>query len=210
MNRKKHWEKVFGTKKATEVSWYQPKPQDSLDFISQFNLPKTASIIDIGSGDSFLVDNLLDLGYTDITVLDISAAAIEKVKERLGEKASLVKWVVSDILNFTTEKKYDCWHDRAAFHFLTTQNEVDKYLEIAQGHITASGKMVIGTFSTEGPKKCSGLPVKQYDEKMLAGSLQKWFKKIRCINTNHITPFKTIQNFLFCSFQKQQYNYGHS
>jgi hypothetical protein len=143
-------------------------------------------------------------------VLDISAVAIEKAKERLGEKASLVKWIVSDILNFATNKKYDCWHDRAAFHFLTTANEVEKYLEFAQQHITASGKMVIGTFSTEGPKKCSGLPVKQYDENMLTGSLQKWFKKIRCITTDHITPFKTIQNFLFCSFQKQQYNYGHS
>ncbi len=209
MNKKEHWEKVFVTKQASEVSWYQPIPQQSLDFINQFSLPKTAAIIDIGGGDSLLVDNLLALGYTDITVLDISSAAIDKAKQRLGEKALLVKWVVSDVLNFVSDKKYDCWHDRASFHFLTTANEVEKYIETAQQHITPSGKMVIGTFSTNGPEKCSGLPVKQYDEKMLTGTLQKWFTKIRCITTDHITPFKTIQNFLFCSFQKQ-YNYGHS
>lgn len=210
MNKQQHWEKVFGSKQVTEVSWYQQIPQQSLDFISQFNLPKTAAIIDIGGGDSFLVDHLLQMGYRNITVLDISANAIEKAKERLGEKAALVNWVVSDILHFKTNIQYDCWHDRAAFHFLTAADEVEKYLSVAQKHITASGKMVIGTFSTEGPEKCSGLPVKQYDEKMLTGTLQKWFTKIRCITTDHITPFKTIQNFLFCSFQKQTIHYGHS
>jgi len=210
MNKKEHWEKVFATKPSAEVSWYQPKPKESLDFISQFELPKNAAIIDIGGGDSFLVDNLLELGYTDITVLDISAAAVKKAKERLGEKAILVKWIVADILRFVSEKKYDCWHDRAAFHFLTTADEVEKYLESAGQHIKGSGKLVIGTFSTNGPEKCSGLPVKQYDESMLTGSLQKWFEKIRCITVDHVTPFQTIQNFLFCSFQKQSYQYGHS
>lgn len=209
MNRKEHWEKVFGAKLSTEVSWYQPQPKESLDFIKQFRLSKTSSIIDIGGGDSLLVDNLLSLGFTDITVLDISSAAIERAKSRLGEKALLVKWVVSDVLDFASDKKYDCWHDRAAFHFLTTGLEVEQYLEVAQQHISSQGKMVIGTFSTNGPEKCSGLPVKQYDEKLLTGALQKWFKKIRCTTTDHITPFKTIQNFLFCSFQKQ-YSYGHS
>jgi 2-polyprenyl-3-methyl-5-hydroxy-6-metoxy-1,4-benzoquinol methylase len=209
MNRKEHWENVFGKKKMTEVSWYQSLPKDSLDFINQFNLDKNAAIIDIGGGDSFLVDNLLQLGYTNITVLDISSAAIEKAKKRLGENAARIHWVVSDILDFTTEKKFDCWHDRAAFHFLTTAAEVEKYLSIAQQHISSNGKMVIGTFSTNGPEKCSGLPVKQYDENALSVVLQKWFTKIKCISTDHITPFKTIQHFLFCSFQKQ-YNYGHS
>lgn len=202
MNRKEHWEKVFETKQLTEVSWYQPTPVQSLDFISQFKLPKTASIIDIGGGDSLLVDNLLASGYSDITVLDISSAAINKAKQRLGKKAALVKWIVADVLHFESTNKYDCWHDRAAFHFLTTASEVEKYIDIAQKHINTSGKMVIGTFSTQGPEKCSGLPVKQYDEKTLTGTLQKWFSKIRCITTDHITPVNTIQNFLFCSFQK--------
>lgn len=209
MNKKEHWENVFSKKLANEVSWYQPLSKDSLDFISQFNLAKNAAIIDIGGGDSFLVDNLLQLGYTNITVLDISSAAIERAKNRLGNKAAMVNWVVSDILDFATDKKFDCWHDRAAFHFLTTEAEIEKYLSIAEQHISADGKMVIGTFSTEGPEKCSGLPVKQYDESALSAVLQKWFTKIKCITTEHITPFKTIQQFLFCSFQKQR-NYGHS
>ena len=202
MNKKQHWEKVFTTKQVDEVSWYQQTPQQSLDFVQQLALPKTAAIIDIGGGDSFFVDHLLQLGYSNITVLDISATAIDKAKQRLGEKAVLVNWVVSDILEFKTELQFDCWHDRAAFHFLTTTKEIENYLAIAQQHIIPAGKLIIGTFSTEGPEKCSGLPVKQYNENMLTVSLQKWFKKIRCITTDHITPFKTIQNFLFCSFQK--------
>jgi 2-polyprenyl-3-methyl-5-hydroxy-6-metoxy-1,4-benzoquinol methylase len=202
MDKKQHWEKVFGSRLGNEVSWYQQKPEQSLDFIKQLEVPDTAAIIDIGGGDSFLVDHLLQMGYSDITVLDISEAAIQKARQRLGEKAGLVKWVVSDILDFKTDKQFDCWHDRAAFHFLTTPAEIENYLAIAQQHINPSGKMIIGTFSTAGPDKCSGLPVKQYNENMLGATLKKWFTKIRCITTDHITPFKTIQNFLFCSFQK--------
>ena len=202
MTKKQHWEKVFTTKQVDEVSWYQQTPQQSLDFVQQLALPKTAAIIDIGGGDSFLVDHLLQMEYSNITVLDISAAAINKAKQRLGNKAAMVKWVVSDILEFNSSIKFDCWHDRAAFHFLTTADEVNRYLAIAQQHLTSDGKLIIGTFSTEGPEKCSGLPVKQYNENILTSTLQKWFKKIRCITTDHITPFKTIQNFLFCSFQK--------
>lgn len=202
MDKKKHWEKVFGSNQVNEVSWYQPTPEHSLDFVKQLAVPATASIIDIGGGDSFLVDHLLQMGYSDITVLDISEAAIQKAKQRLGKKATLVKWVVSDILDFKTAKQFDCWHDRAAFHFLTDPAEIENYLALAQQHISPSGKMIIGTFSTEGPDKCSGLPVKQYNENMLGTTLKKWFTKIRCITTDHITPFKTIQNFLFCSFKK--------
>ena len=202
MTKKQHWEKVFTTRQVDEVSWYQQTPQQSLDFVQQLALPKTAAIIDIGGGDSFLVDHLLQMEYSNITVLDISATAINKAKQRLGNKAAMVKWVVSDILEFNSSIKFDCWHDRAAFHFLTTADEVNRYLAIAQQHLTSDGKLIIGTFSTEGPEKCSGLTVKQYNENILTSTLQKWFKKIRCITTDHITPFKTIQNFLFCSFQK--------
>jgi 2-polyprenyl-3-methyl-5-hydroxy-6-metoxy-1,4-benzoquinol methylase len=202
MDLKQHWENVFTTKKVNEVSWYQPTPQESIDFIQQLGLSQTASIIDIGGGDSFLVDHLLNMGYSNITVLDISLSAIDKVKKRLGEKANRVTWIVSNILDFRTNIQYDCWHDRAAFHFLTTAAEVETYLSIAQKNVKPAGKMIIGTFSDNGPEKCSGLPVKQYNEKLLSNTLQKWFEKIKCITTNHITPFKTVQNFLFCSFQK--------
>ena len=202
MNLKQHWENVFTSKQVNEVSWYQQTPQESIDFIQQLGLPKTASIIDIGGGDSFLVDHLLNMGYTNITVLDISQAAINKVKKRLGNRANMVNWIVSNILDFKTDVKYDCWHDRAAFHFLTTAQEIEIYLSIAQKNVKSGGKMIIGTFSDEGPEKCSGLLVKQYDENLLSSTLQKWFSKIKCITTDHITPFKTVQHFLFCSFQK--------
>ena len=210
MNKKQHWEKVFTTKQVDKVSWYQQTPQQSLDFVQQLALPKTAAIIDIGGGDSFFVDHLLQMGYNNITVLDISATAINKAKYRLGDKAMSVSWVVSDILEFKSDVQFDCWHDRAAFHFLTNSTEVNNYLSLAQGHIKQNGKLIIGTFSTEGPEKCSGLPVKQYNENILTATLQKWFEKIRCITTDHITPFKTIQNFLFCSFKKIDLSNGHS
>lgn len=202
MNKKSHWENVFSTKQLDEVSWYQQIPQDSLEFVQQLSLPKTAAIIDIGGGDSLFVDHLLQMGYSNITVLDISAEAINRAKNRLGEKAKRVNWVVTDILDFKSNVQFDCWHDRAAFHFITTPEDVKIYLSTAQQHIKPNGKLIIGTFSTDGPEKCSGLPVKQYSESLLTVTLEKWFKKIRCITTDHITPFKTIQNFLFCSFQK--------
>ncbi len=202
MSLKQHWENVFTTKKPNEVSWYQQTPEESLQFFNQLSVDKNAAVIDIGSGDSFLVDHLLERGYTNITVLDISKSAIDKVKKRLGKKANRVKWIVSDILDFKNDNQYDCWHDRAAFHFLTSTEEVESYISIAQKHIKPSGKLIIGTFSNNGPEKCSGLPVQQYDEDLLNNTLKKWFSKIKCITTNHITPFKTVQNFLFCSFQK--------
>ncbi len=202
MPLKEHWEKVYNTKKITEVSWYQATPRVSLDFITELNIPKDAAIIDVGGGDSYFVDHLLKLGYTDITVLDISEAAINRAKERLGREAEKINWIIADVINLSIDKKFDFWHDRAAFHFLTTENEVQKYLSVAEKHISEKGKMVIGTFSTTGPEKCSGLPVKQYSESTLSDQLKKWFRKIKCITEDHITPFNTVQNFLFCSFNK--------
>ncbi len=210
MDKTQHWQQVYQTKSSADVSWFQSVPQQSLDFIKGFNLGKDAAIIDVGGGDSLLVEELLKLGYTNITVLDISAAAIEKAKARLGDAAVNIKWIVSDILDFTPAEKYHCWHDRATFHFLTSTADTEKYVQIANGAIAENGKIVVATFSTEGPLKCSGLPVKQYSESLLSQTLQRWFKKIRCITTDHLTPFNTIQNFIFCSFTKSQFNYGHS
>ena len=202
MNKKQHWETVFTSKKIDEVSWYQQTPQDSINFIEQLELPNTAAIIDVGGGDSFLADNLVDKGYSNITVLDISSAAIKRAKQRLGRKAAKVKWIVADVLEFTDTIKYDCWHDRAAFHFFTKEDEVKSYLSIAQQHLNTNNKLIIGTFSTDGPEKCSSLPVKRYNENLLTSALQHWFTKIYCVTTNHTMPFKTVQNFLFCSFKK--------
>lgn len=201
-DRKKHWENIYQTKELKDVSWFQPTPETSLDFFKQFNVPTTAKIIDVGGGDSFLVDYLLDLAYQDISVLDISAAAIERAKQRLGEKAKNVKWIVADAATFTPTEKYDFWHDRAAFHFLTDEQEISNYLQTAQKNINSTGVLVIGTFSEQGPKKCSGIEIKQYSETTMTDRLQKFFEKINCITVDHKTPFDTIQNFVFCSFRK--------
>ena len=207
INRKAHWEKLYSTKLPHEVSWTQQVPQTSLSFIGSFNLPKTAAIIDIGGGDSLLVDFLLEEGYTNLTVLDISATAIERAKARLGNKAALVTWIVSDIMEFSPTLQYDLWHDRATFHFLTTQSEIQRYLHIANHAIAENGFITIGTFSDCGPEKCSGLNVKQYTEETLTQSLDGGFEKIKCITEDHITPFNTKQNFLFCSFRKRMNRY---
>jgi 2-polyprenyl-3-methyl-5-hydroxy-6-metoxy-1,4-benzoquinol methylase len=199
---KRHWENVYETKQSNEVSWTQQVPQTSLDFIHNLNIPKTASIIDIGGGESNLVDFLLAEGFQDITVLDISHKALEKAQQRLGEKASLVKWIVSDITEFDPPQQYDVWHDRATFHFLTSKEDVEKYLSIAKRSI--KGFMIIGTFSLNGPKKCSGLEIKQYSEEELENVLANGFTKLRCLLEDHVTPFNTRQNFLFCGFRVKQ------
>jgi cyclopropane fatty-acyl-phospholipid synthase-like methyltransferase len=199
-NIKNHWEKIYETKSPEQISWTQNVPKTSLDFIHSFGLTKTAKIIDIGGGDSKLVDYLLDEGFENITVLDISARALEKVKQRLGEKAKMIKWVVSDITEFHPDTTFDVWHDRATFHFLTTNKQVAKYMETARNSV--SGYLTIGTFSYNGPKKCSGLDIKQYNEKTLTKELQNGFTKIRCVTEDHTTPFDTLQNFLFCSFKR--------
>lgn len=197
---KQHWETVYQTKQANEVSWTQETPQTSLDFIRSLNLPKSASIIDIGGGDSKLVDFLLDEGYENLTVLDISATALERAKARLGEHAEKVNWIVADITDFRPDKTYDLWHDRAAFHFLTENEKIEKYLNIV--HAAVTGFLLIGTFSEDGPKKCSGLEIKQYSGTSLENLFKRDFTKIACKTKDHTTPFNTIQNFTFCSFKR--------
>jgi SAM-dependent methyltransferase len=203
-DRRAHWETIYKTKELKEVSWFQPTPETSLDFFTHFNVPRTAKIIDIGGGDSFLVDHLLDKGYEDISVLDISAAAIERAKQRLGHRASQVKWIVEDAASFIPTEKYDFWHDRAAFHFLTEEQEISNYLATAYENIKPSGVLVIGTFSEQGPRKCSGIEIKQYSETSMSDRLKNFFEKIKCIMVDHHTPFGVIQNFVFCSFRKFQ------
>lgn len=197
---KNHWETVYETKNPDQVSWTQQTPKMSLEFIRSFNLNKKAKIIDVGGGDSKLVDYLLEDGFENITVLDISSKAIEKAKQRLGEKAKKVSWIVSDITEFKPETTYDVWHDRAAFHFLTSNEQIEKYIEIARHFVT--GYLTIGTFSEFGPTKCSGLDIKQYSETQLIAVFKNSFQKIGCMQEDHVTPFDTTQNFLFCSFKK--------
>ena len=198
--RKQHWENVYETKDPDQVSWTQAIPRTSLDFIHSFQLDKTAKIIDVGGGDSRLVDFLLEEGYENITVLDISSKALEKAKNRLGDKAKKVNWIISDITAFQPSTTFDVWHDRAAFHFLTSPEQIETYLNIARKAVT--GYLTIGTFSTNGPARCSGLTIQQYSEDSLTRQLENSFSKIHCIIEDHLTPFNTTQNFLFCSFKR--------
>jgi SAM-dependent methyltransferase len=198
-----HWDKLYKTKAEDEVSWFQPYPKTSIEFLELFQLPLSAKIIDIGGGDSHFVDVLLDKGYQNIWVLDISATAIERAKKRLGERASKVHWIVSDVTDFVAPVQFDFWHDRAAFHFLTTEDNIYKYISIAEDAIKQNGYLILGTFSENGPKKCSGLEIKQYSETSLSARFEVAFDRIKCIGEDHKTPFNTIQNFLFCSFRKK-------
>ncbi|HRK54762.1 MAG TPA: class I SAM-dependent methyltransferase [Cyclobacteriaceae bacterium] len=203
-DKSKHWDDIYATRQPHEVSWTQENPKISLDFIHSFNLPKQASIIDVGGGESKLVDRLIDEGYEDITVLDISEHALKRTKIRLGEAAEKVNWIVADITEFKTDKTFDLWHDRATFHFMTTPDQINEYLKRAKTNLKTNGYLTIGTFSQDGPKKCSGLEIKQYSEEALQNQLRDGFEKIRCITEDHQTPFGTLQNFLFCSFKWQE------
>ena len=153
MDSQYHWDKVYSSKTEDEMSWFQNYPLTSMEFVDLFHLPLNANIIDIGGGDSHFVDALLDKGYKNIWVLDISAKAIEKAKQRLGEKAQAVHWIVSDVTTFVPPVSFDLWHDRAAFHFLTTGNKIEKYASVAKDAIKKGGYLVLGTFSKNGPKK---------------------------------------------------------
>lgn len=201
-DRKQHWEKIYQTRQTEEASWFQPLPETSLHFFEKHHLPPSAKIIDIGGGDSLLVDHLLDRGHRDITVLDISAHALDKAKQRLGERAAHVKWLVADAADFRPGEVYDCWHDRAAFHFLTQTNEVEKYLRTAAASIRPGGLLVLGTFSVNGPLKCSGLDIRQYSEEEMTEVFSGHFEKTGCLHVDHRTPSGGLQNFIFCGFRK--------
>lgn len=201
--KKEHWENVFTTKQETEVSWYQKQPKTSVDLIEKLNLSNGAKIIDVGGGDSYLIDNLLELGYTNLHLLDISSKAIERIKNRLGAKSENVTFIVSDILNFKPEIKFDVWHDRASFHFLTEENDIQKYSNLVANLIVSNGNLIIGTFSENGPLKCSGLPISQYNESKMKVVFEKDFDLIESFTEDHQTPFDTTQNFIFGTFKKR-------
>src|SRR6266542_4001991 len=198
-----HWDKVYSTKAENEVSWFQPYPKTSMEFVELFHLPMDANIIDVGGGDSHFVDALLDKGYQNIWVLDISSTSIERAKQRLGEKSLQVHWIVSDVVNFEPPVQFDLWHDRAAFHFLTSDEKINKYVCIAENAINQDGYLILGTFSENGPKKCSGLEIQQYSEASMSSRFEIAFDRIKCVTEDHTTPSNTIQNFLFCSFRKK-------
>lgn len=198
-NRKAHWENIYSTKALNEVSWYQPTPETSLSIIEEIGINKDAAIIDVGGGDSFLVDHLLKSGYTNITLLDISEKAIERAKTRLGNDATKVKWICADAAAFNPTEQYDLWHDRAAFHFLNESFEIEHYVNAVHNNLSENGNLVIGTFAKDGPLKCSGIAISQYNAEDLATTFTELTLK-ESYKVAHPTPFDTIQNFTFCWF----------
>lgn len=200
--RKQHWENIYTNKSPQEVSWTQEKPALSLAWIESLSMPKNAPIIDVGGGESHMVDYLLKLGFTDISVLDISKAALNRSKKRLGKKTEAVQWIEADITTFQPTRTYALWHDRAVFHFLTSPKEIAAYTKMVSRGVT--NYLLISTFSKAGPLKCSGLPVKQYDINTLSTTFGDSFQLIKKEEELHTTPFATTQDFLYALLKKAE------
>lgn len=201
--RKKHWENVYGTNADHQVSWYQEVPETSINLIKELNLNKEAAIIDVGGGNSNLTAHLLKQGFNDLTVLDISAKALERTRGKMGSEAARVNWIVSDVLAFEPERKYDLWHDRATFHFLTRADDVAGYIARVCQAIKPGGYLVLGTFSKSGPEKCSGLNITQYSADELQQLFGEHFTMVNSLDAVHQTPFNTEQEFVFAVFRKK-------
>lgn len=202
MNRKEHWEKVYTTKSATEVSWYQRTPSVSLGLVEAAGIGKKDAIIDVGGGASVLVDALLDRGFEDVSVLDIAAAAIAGARKRLGERAARVRWYENDVTAFDLGVKFRLWHDRAVFHFLTEAKDRAAYLGNLDRHLARDGHVVIATFSRNGPTKCSGLDIVQYDEESIARELGAAFRLRKSVTEIHHTPSDNEQEFKYFHFTR--------
>ncbi|MEL0186949.1 MAG: methyltransferase domain-containing protein [Flavobacteriaceae bacterium] len=199
---KNHWENIYSNKDENEVSWFQTVPKTSHQLIKKLNLESNDNIIDIGSGRSRILKILIDEGFNNISYLDISKEACKKSKIALGDDKSKVNWNVENVLNFESKIKYKLWHDRAVFHFFTDKKDIEKYKEVAIKNISDGGYLALGTFSINGPKKCSGLDVSQYSEQSLNEIFKSDFNLLESFYIDHQTPFDTTQNFLFCIFKK--------
>ncbi len=199
---KEHWEDVWTRKKSNEVSWYQKEPKASLEMVLSTNPDKDVSIIDVGGGDSKLVDKLLELDFKNITILDISAKALERAKRRLGQKADKIKWIKCDIMKFDSKEKYDIWHDRALLHFLTSKEDIQNYVKLIRKYVKDGGYLIISSFSTKGPMMCSGLDTRQYSEDSMKKLFSDGFEHIKSFENEHLTPRKTSQMFIYNVFRK--------
>ena len=199
MDAKSHWEKVYATKAPGAVSWYRAHLETSLALIERAAPDPSSSIIDVGAGESTLVDDLLARGYEDIAVLDVSQIAIDVTKKRLGLAAEQIHWLVADITDAQLEHgAYDVWHDRAVFHFLTASEHRAAYVRQVGHAVKPGGHVIISTFGPEGPTKCSGLDVVRYDAESLHDQFGVRFRLVESSKELHRTPFGTTQQFLFC------------
>ena len=200
MEKKLHWEKIYQTKKNDGVSWFQEIPTESIELIKKYSSDDSDKIIDVGCGKGFLADNLLESKFKDITLVDISSNALSEINNRL--KNQYLSFIETDILDFNSDYKYDIWHDRAVFHFITENKSIDKYISICNNYINRGGKLIIGTFAEDGPLKCSGLEIKRYSINDLVNLFKENFELAEGFKMLHQTPFDTQQSFTFCVFKK--------
>lgn len=199
---KTHWEQIYATRSPELVSWYQAFPDVSLALIEAAEIEHNAPVIDVGGGASMLVDHLLGLGYSDVSVLDISGAALEHSQRRLGKRAEQVQWIESDIAALASQRRYALWHDRALFHFLTEAGSRRRYIEVLRAHLAPGAKLIIASFAPEGPDKCSGLFIQKYSAEKLMKELGKDFELLEERREDHATPGGTTQifNYFLCGF----------
>ena len=200
--RQEHWNEVYRTKAPDSVSWYQPTPEPSLRALGDLQVPVTASLIDVGGGASSLVDSLIGLGFSDLTVLDIAAPALEVAKARLGTAAAAVHWVVADMTTWRPDRTYDIWHDRAVFHFLTEPEQRAAYRHALEAGTSQDSFVTVATFAADGPERCSGLPVRRYDAATLSDELGAGFVLQRDWREEHTTPGGGVQVFHWCVFRR--------
>lgn len=203
MNKQEHWENVYQTRGRKEVSWFSEHLDTSLRMITDTGVGKDTAIIDVGGGNSNLVDDLLENGFVDVSVLDISGKAIMDSKERLGRRADDVNWLVADITEVDLPKNhFNVWHDRAVFHFLTVDDDRRKYVELVMRSLKHGGHIIVASFSLEGPLKCSGLDVIRYSPETMHDEFGNAFQLVESVGETHNTPFGTTQGFIYCYCRK--------
>ena len=202
-SRRDHWENVYASKGEDQVSWFQETPALSLELIGLAGVVPGSAIIDIGGGASRLVDSLIAQGYEDVTVLDLSAAALASAQSRIGDKAKRVTWIAADVTAWEPSRSYDVWHDRAAFHFLTEPTDQAAYVARLRRALRPGGHAIIGTFAPDGPERCSGLLVSRYDASSLAKTLGSGFEVIDTRRHEHVTPWGATQKFQFTTFRRE-------
>jgi 2-polyprenyl-3-methyl-5-hydroxy-6-metoxy-1,4-benzoquinol methylase len=203
VDRQTHWNDTYGSKAENQVSWFQVKPERSLELIATAAPDHAAPIIDIGGGASRLADTLLALGYSDVTALDIAETGLARTKTRLGTQADKLSWIVADVTQWQPQRTWQVWHDRAVFHFLTEAEAQDAYIAALKRGTTAGSSVIIATFAPSGPERCSGLPVQRYSAATLAKRLGAEFTLYAESDENHATPFGTTQQFQYAAFRRR-------
>jgi SAM-dependent methyltransferase len=203
-SRQAHWDGIYGARSITDLSWYEPRPGKSLELIRATGVQLTDPIIDIGGGASFLIDGLLEAGYLDLTVLDISAEVLKKLRARVGPRSAALSFLRQDVTAFHPPRPYALWHDRAVFHFFIQREDRERYVDVLRRALSPRGHVVIATFGPSGPERCSGLPTLRYDSGTLAAELGDEFGLVDSSLVSHRTPSGLEQSFLYCRFERHR------